>query len=156
MAEIQTVQSGLRVITHIKGRVYRAQQGQRSNRHQREQNLSARTSGRPPQRRRICLLSARDARWLMEYGISQPCHGPECLHSHHTRAQIDVLVKSGNLRWVGKGENVACWPDPREWRGMGEAMQLVPIGAGTSKLERREIARASMAQLEQSADRMAV
>jgi hypothetical protein len=46
---------------------------------------------------------------------------------------------------VGEGQNVAAWSDPREWRGMGMAMQLVALGSGTSRLEQRELARASFA-----------
>ena len=139
IAHIETVTTGLRVITHVHGRVYRQQPGQK--RKQPEQSLNARIRGAAKQRRRVCLLSTRDANWLEEYGISQPCFGPQCLHGHHTRKEIERMVKLGMLRWVGdaKAQNVAAYVDPRHWKGVKGTMQLVPLGSGMSQLERRGI-----------------
>jgi hypothetical protein len=118
------------VVTHVQGRVYRQQAGQRKP----EQSLKSRTGVKAKQRRRVCLLSARDARWLEDHGISQPCFGSQCQHAHHTRARIADLVKRGELRWVGESQNVACWPEARVWKGVpsggpmgAKVMQLVSI-----------------------------
>lgn len=85
----------------------------------------------------MCLLSVRDAGWLEEHGVNQPCYGPGCTHAHHTRRQIEEMVKKGQLRWVGENHNVAAWTDPREWRGVRGTMQLVPLGSGMSRLQQR-------------------
>ena len=127
MAHLQQVQTGLRVITHFQGRVYRQQPGQR-----REHSTVARIRKAAVQRRRVCLLSARDSRWLEEYGVAQPCFGPGCTHAHHTRKEIERMVKAGMLRWVGDSRNVATWPEDTRWisrRSQGYAtMQLVDVG----------------------------
>ena len=144
MAHVEVVQTGLRVVTHVRGRVTRYSAGEQSNQsRKREQSLAARSQAGAKRRLRVCLLSALDARHLADYGVSQPCHGPQCRHRHHTRERIEALVKSGDLAWVGEGQNVAAWPDPREWRGLGGSMQWVPVGSGMSRLEQRELARAS-------------
>lgn len=138
MAHVETVTTGFRVITHVRGRVYR-HDGQK--RKQPEQSLNSRIRGAAKQRRRVCLLSTRDAGWLEEYAISQPCFGPGCTHAHHTRKEIERMVKLGMLRWVGdaKAQNVAAFVDPRHWKGVRGSMQLVPLGSGMSQLERRGI-----------------
>ncbi len=136
MAHLETIRTGLTVTTFVRGRVYRQQQGQRREQRPRPaQSLQARMSLKAKQRRRVCLLSARDARWLEEYGVGQPCHGPGCTHAHHTRARINALVASGDLRWIGHSENVAAWPDARVWKGVPSGgpmgppvLQLVPVG----------------------------
>jgi hypothetical protein len=139
MAEIQTVQTGFRVETHIRGRIYRPGV-------QRVQTVRARSQTRAMARRRICLLSARDARWLEEFAVSQPCTGPGCHHSHHTRREVERMVAAGILRWVGKSQNVACWPEDLRWmsrRSQGyAAMQLVDLGAMP---DQRHLARISKA-----------
>lgn len=138
IAHIETVTTGLRVITHVHGRVYRQQPGQK--RKQPEQSLGSRIRTAAKQRRRVCLLSVRDANWLEEYGISQPCFGPQCQHGHHTRKEIERMVTVGMLRWVDeKTKNVAAYVDPREWKGVKGSMQWVPLGQGMSQLERRGI-----------------
>lgn len=77
----------------------------------------------------MCVLNATSAEQLESFGINQPCHGDGCNHAHHTRARIQALIKTGELRWIGKGENVATWKDARSWKGvksMGyQVMQLV-------------------------------
>lgn len=127
MAHVQTTQTGLTVITHVHGRVYRNQPGRK-----REQSTASRTAPKAVQRRRICLLSARDARWLEEYAISQPCFGPDCRHAHHTRKEVERMVKAGILRWVAGSQNVATFPEDLRWvskRSAGfSTMQLVDVG----------------------------
>ena len=138
IAHVETVTTGFRVITHVHGRVYRQQPSQK--RKQPEQSLNSRIRHAAKQRRRVCLLSTRDANWLEEYGISQPCFGPECKHGHHTRKEIERMVKLGMLRWVDeKAKNVAAYVDPRAWKGVKGSMQWVPLGSGMSQLERRGI-----------------
>ena len=120
MAQLQTTQTGFRVITRVQGRVCR-----------REQSTAARVGKKAVERRRVCLLSARDARLLEEYGVSQPCFGLGCHHKHYTRSQVEHMVKDGMLRWVGRSQNVAAWPEDRRWiskRSQGfAAMQLVDV-----------------------------
>lgn len=139
MAHVEVVQTGFRVVTHVKGRVYRQQPS--AQRKQPEQSLNSRIRGAAKQRRRVCLLSTRDANWLEEYGISQPCFGPGCTHAHHTRREIERMVAKGMLRWVGdaRAQNVAAYVDPRHWKGVKGSMQWVPLGSGMSQLERRGI-----------------
>lgn len=126
MAHIETVSTGFHVITHVKGRVYR---DQGSMRKRPEQSLNARIRHAAKQRRRVCLLSTEAAYALEQFHVSQPCSGDGCNHAHHTRDRINALVKSGDLRWVGAGENVAAWVDGRVWKGVPsegyQTMQLV-------------------------------
>jgi hypothetical protein len=126
LAHVQQIQTGLKVITHVHGRVYRQQPGQ-----SRIQTTAARIQPKAVQRRRVCLLSSRDARWLTEYQIAQPCFGPGCCHAHHTRREIERLVAAGILVWVGAGQNVATWPDDYRWisrrSGGFSVLQLVDM-----------------------------
>ncbi len=121
VAHVTMIQTGRRAITHVAGRVHCDQVGQRRQQNgarKPEQGLRARMLHAARQRLRVCLLSARDARWMEDYGIVQPCVGPGCHHSHHTRVQIEALVQSGSLRWVGGAENVAMWAEARTWKGV--------------------------------------
>ena len=124
MAHIEQVSTGFHVITHVRGRVYR-DKGRPSV----EQSLRSRIRPNAKQRRRICLLSTEAANALEQFFVSQPCHGDKCTHAHHTRSRIVALVKQGDLRWVGAGENVAAWVDGRTWKGVPsqgyQTMQLV-------------------------------
>ena len=151
MAHLESIQTGNRVITHVAGRVYRQQPGRKRP----EQSLSQRTRHAAKQRRRVCLLSVRDANWLEEYGVSQPCFGQGCTHAHHTRKAIEQAVKDGQLRWVGESKNVAAWTDPREWRGVRGSMQLVPLGSGISRLQQRGIDSASMPPMSENGPTLA-
>jgi hypothetical protein len=132
MAHLETVHTGMRVITHVKGRVYRHEQG-RASAARPHQSLKDRARISAAKRRRVCLLNAREAEWLEDYAISQPCFGPHCHHQHFTRSMIEPLVKAGDLRWVGDSMNVAAWHDPRQLvtrRSMGmSTVQLRAVGA---------------------------
>ncbi len=123
MAHIEQHQRGFTVVSHVQGRIYRQKP---------EQSTAARTQRTAVQRRKVCLLSARDARWLEEYGTAQPCFGAGCTHAHHTRKEIERMVAKGMLRWVGGSTNVATWPEDTRWisrRSNGFAsMQLVDVG----------------------------
>ena len=151
MAHLETIRTGFRVETRVRGRVYRSggDVGRRR----------VRVERKTVQRRLVCLLSSKAAWLLEEFSISQPCHGPECNHAHHTRAKIQALVQAGELRWVGKGQNVAAWAvgvkaekgatvggdsgGIREWRGMKSqgysTMQLVE--PSDPRLDRRHVER---------------
>ncbi|MGA8730299.1 MAG: hypothetical protein WB608_16210 [Terracidiphilus sp.] len=113
MAHLETVQTGFTVVTHVRGREYRNRPGEPKH----PQNLLRRMN-KTKQRRIVCVLSARGAEQLEAWGINQPCHGPLCSHGHHTRARITMLIESGELRWVGKGENVAAWVADLNWKGV--------------------------------------
>lgn len=106
MAHIEVVQTGARVSTHVRGRVYR-------NDFKLKHTLVTRTSLQAKQRRRICVLSHVAALGLENWQISQPCFGPTCYHSHFTRDEVGEMVAAGDLRWVGNGQNVAAYRAPR-------------------------------------------
>lgn len=106
MAHIEVVQTGARVSTHVRGRVYR-------NDFKPKHTLATRTSLKAKQRRRICVLSHHAALGLENWNISQPCFGPTCYHTHFTRDEVEQMVCAGDLRWVGNGQNVAAYQAPR-------------------------------------------
>ena len=126
MAHIESVSTGNHVITFVRGRIYRDQGSQKKKP---EQTLQSRIRHAAKQRRRVCLLSTEAAYALEQFHVSQACFGATCQHAHHTRSRIVALVKSGDLRWVGAGENVAAWVDGRIWKGAPsqgyQVMQLV-------------------------------
>jgi hypothetical protein len=129
MAHIETVQTGMRVITHVRGRIYRSQQmGPRAPK------VRTILSTTKKLRRTVCLLSAKEAEWLQDFGISQPCFGPQCNHKHMTRSEVEKMVKAGDVRWIGESQNVAGWYDPkhlvvRRSMGMIGCVQLRAVGA---------------------------
>lgn len=129
MAHLETVQTGLRVVTYVRGRVVRSQdRGTRP-----VQGVHDRLRSAAKRRRRICLLSARDAELLEMFGVAQPCSGQGCRHSHHTREEMERMVAQGDVRWVGRTENVVAWRDARQLavrRSAGvSTVQLVEVGA---------------------------
>ena len=103
MAQIQVTQTGDRIETRIRGRVFRY----------------APVAPRSKERRRVCVLSAHAARMLECWGEEQPCHGPKCTHGHQSRDEVNKLVREGILRLVPNSEgNVASYSYAREWRGV--------------------------------------
>jgi hypothetical protein len=77
----------------------------------------------------ICLLSARAAEALENWGITHPCrHGG---HPHFSRSRVQAMVDNGDLRWLSGG-NVAAWKQARHLAvrhsGPVTCVQLVPIG----------------------------
>ena len=114
MAKISTIRTGLRVETTIRGRVFRY----------------APVAPRSKERRRVCVLSSWSGAMLDRWGIEQPCHGPRCTHSHHTREAVDALVRDGVLKYLGRGRMVATYTYGRTWKGVlsarvAKVMQLV-------------------------------
>ena len=122
MAEIQTVRTGHRVETRIRGRVFRfAPKEKRSAVKVRSKEL-----------RRVCVMDRHSGRMLEHWGEGQPCYGPKCTHTHQTRAEVDKLVRDGILRYVpGSNRNVAAYSFGRVWKGIQsevarlKVMQLV-------------------------------
>jgi len=122
MATIETTQTGDRIETHVRGRVFRFApkakcQPQRSA---------------VKEKRRICVLSVHAARQLA-WGYSQPCYGATCTHGHWTRDAVEKMVADGQMEWVaGSGKNVAAWVSSRTWQPAPSAgmtvMQLVVGG----------------------------
>ena len=116
MAHFQRVQTGKRIDTRIQGRRFRPGHQQPASK----------------ERRRICVLSAHNARMLECWGQDQPCQGPKCTHIHQSRDAVTALVRDGVMRWVGHERNVAAYTFGRTWKGvpsggpMGcKVMQLV-------------------------------
>jgi hypothetical protein len=114
MAQIQTTQTGERIETVTRGRVFRY----------------APSAPKSKERRRVCVLSSFAGAMLERWGIDQPCHGPRCTHGHQTRDAVETLVKDGVLRYVGIGRNVAAYSYGRTWKGvvsggLEKVMQLV-------------------------------
>lgn len=117
MAQIQVTQTGDRIETRIRGRVFRY----------------APVAPRSKERRRVCVLSAHAARMLECWGEEQPCHGPKCTHGHQSRDEVSKLVRDGILTFVAGSEgNVARYTYGRTWKGVpsggpqgAKVMQLV-------------------------------
>ena len=109
MAEIQRIQMGDRVATHVRGRAFRyaPQAGKHKSK----------------DRRRICVLSAHASRMLEHWGEYQHCSGAKCTHTHQSREAVAKLVRDGVMRWIGRERNVAGYTYGREWKG-------VPSGPG--------------------------
>lgn len=79
MAHIEAQQTNGSVTTFVRGRVYRPTWKKPT------QTLSDRTRAAAKQRRRVCLLSAYQAKQLENWNQSQPCYGEGCRHAHFTR-----------------------------------------------------------------------
>lgn len=107
MAHVEIRQTNSSVVTFVRGRVYRNDPKPTTH------TLHNRTQVKAVRRRRICVLSHFAGKQLENWYVSQPCHGPKCHHSHHTREEVEKMVRDGELRWVGQGENVAAWRRPR-------------------------------------------
>ena len=122
MAQIERVQTGLRVETHIRGRVFRfAPKAKRSAYGDRAVTVSK-------ERRRVCVLSAHDGRMLEHWDSSQACFGPGCRHVHQTRAEVDKLVAEGILRYLpGSMRNVAAYSFGRTWKGVPSGPSRVKV-----------------------------
>lgn len=86
-----------------------------------------RRMNKPKKRRHVCVLNWTAAEQLEGYGVSQPCFGPACQHAHHTRARIEMLVKAGELRWIGLGQNVAAWVTDKTWKGVPSGPERVKV-----------------------------
>lgn len=127
MAHLETVTIGLRVITYVRGRQYRQDIQQQAK----PRTVATRIVAKP--KRTVCLLDADAAYALEHFNHAQPCYGEKCTHQHHLRSTIAALVKAGDLRWVGAGQNVAAWRDARELvvcrSGNMAAVQLKEVGA---------------------------
>lgn len=129
MAHLEIRTTNGRVITHVKGRVFRFQNG---NQPQRD-TLARRSQDATKERRRVCLLTVQAAAQLEQWHISQPCFGRGCKHTHHTRASIEAMEKRGEVRWIGAGKNVATFARVKVWKpakseGM-TVLQMVDAGA---------------------------
>lgn len=107
MAEINFSSINGRVVTHVRGRVFRFEP---------RKNRQSLVSARPREKRRVCLLSAHDAANLEQWGINQPCFGRGCRHIHMTRDAISEMERAGVIRWVGAGKNVAAYADGKTWQ----------------------------------------
>ena len=118
MAHIEHVQTGVRVKTHIRGRVFRfAPKAKRTV-----------TIPRSRERRRVCVMSTHDGRMLEHWSEGQPCFGPRCTHTHQTREQVDRLVAEGILRYVpGSSNNVAAYSFGREWKGVPSGTERMKV-----------------------------
>lgn len=84
----------------------------------------------------ICILSEVDAQSFVYGGISHRCASRR--HHHYSRAQVNELVKAGELIWLGKHKKIATFLNARSWikvyvrNEYGEViscgMQLIPGG----------------------------
>ena len=110
MAQIHKTQTGDQVKVQVRGRVFRY----------------APVAPRSKERRRVCVLSSWSGAMLDRWGINQPCHGPNCTHTHQTREAVDVLVRDGVLRYIGQGRNVASYSYGRTWKGVPSGSPLGP------------------------------
>lgn len=105
MASLVTAENNGHTSTRVQGRVFR--------------KFAKKTPGQKinsKESRRVCVLTTRGGRELEHWSIDQPCYGPGCHHTHQTREEVEKMVRSGMLRWVGKGNNVAAYTEGKEWR----------------------------------------
>lgn len=107
MAHVEAIETNGSVVTRVRGREYRY-----TPNHKPTRNLMQRMKV-ATRRRRICVLSHHGAQQLENWNQNQPCFGPGCHHAHYTRDEVEKMVSAGDLRWVGAGENVAAWREPR-------------------------------------------
>jgi hypothetical protein len=111
MAQIQVTQTGDRIETRIRGRVFRY----------------APVAPRSKERRRVCVLSSWAGAMIERWGVEQPCHGPKCTHTHQSRDAVNALVKDGVLRFIpGSESNVATYTYGRTWKGIASGGPLGP------------------------------
>jgi hypothetical protein len=62
---------------------------------------------------KVCILDEADARALIDGGIAYKCSSRR--HHHLSRKQADLMIKTGELLWLGKHKKVATFRDPRRW-----------------------------------------
>jgi hypothetical protein len=118
MAHIERVQTGEKVETHIRGRVFRF-----APKVKRSRNVS-----RNKERRMVCVLNRYEGQMLERWSVSQACFGPTCNHTHQTRAQVDELAAEGILRYVpGSSNNVAAYSFGRTWKGVPSGPSRVKV-----------------------------
>ena len=118
MAHIERVQTGLRIETRIRGRVFRfAPKAKRVH-----------VQAKSKERRRVCVLSAYAGRMLEHWETEQACFGPKCTHTHQTRLEVDRMVAEGILRYVpGSERNVAAYSFGRTWKGVPSGLEKVKV-----------------------------
>lgn len=122
MAQIESVTTSGKIVTMVRGRVMRSQVIDHSRRRLPEVSK---------ERRRVCVLSSRGGNELEHWGMTQPCFGPGCHHTHQTRESVADMVAKGIMKWVGIGKNVAAYSYGRTWKAMPsgrtreKVMQLV-------------------------------
>jgi hypothetical protein len=116
MAQIEHVQTGSRVETHVRGRVFRY-----------APQLPKQQRPASKERRRICVLSHHTGRLMEHWGYGEECHGPTCHHTHLTREAVDQLVRDGVLKYIGTGRNVASYSFGRVWKGMPSGNERVKV-----------------------------
>lgn len=113
MAKIEHVQTGLRVETRIRGRVFAPR---------------SKKAKAPRERRMVCVLNRHDGRMLEHWDTSQPCFGPQCRHSHQTREEVQRLVADGILRYMpGSNNNVASYSFGRTWKGVPSGLERMKV-----------------------------
>lgn len=85
------------------------------------------------QGKRICILNEHEAERLELHGESFPCNNADRQHTHYSREAVEALIAKDEARWVGSGENVACFTMGKTWQPMlsggMNVMQMVPGGA---------------------------
>lgn len=118
MAHLTVTETSGRIETHIRGRVFRKSH---------KKSTAGRQSSK--EKRRICVMNARDGAGLEHWNQNQACFGPTCQHSHYTRDAVVSLIATGTMRWIGDGKNVAAFTQtrvfiPKSSGGMA-CMQLV-------------------------------
>lgn len=127
MAHIERVQTGVRVETHIRGRVFRFAPRDKGKA-KRSASGDRTVTVRSKERRRVCVLSSHSGRMLEHWGEAQQCFGPKCTHTHQTREHVDRLVAEGVLRYVpGSSNNVAAYSFGREWKGVPSGTERMKV-----------------------------
>ena len=71
---------------------------------------------------KVCILNEDDARSLTYGGIAHKCSSRR--HHHYSKSKADVLVKSGELVWLGKHKKIATF---RECTLMDQDLHPEPV-----------------------------
>lgn len=109
-----------KVVTHGKGRTREAETPRAARKH----TLISRGLPGVRKRRRVCIVSADQARILEHWGVDSEC-GAAGGHAHLSRTRAEMLQRDGALRFLGPSGNVATWAEARY-------LAVVPSGPVTT------------------------
>ena len=118
MASLETVKTGSRIETRVRGRVFRYAPDP--------------AMPKSKERRGICVLNQHAGAMLYRWGVEQPCYGARCTHTHQSADAVAALVRDGVMKYLGWDHAVATYVYGRTWKGVSsggpqgvKGMQLV-------------------------------
>lgn len=121
MAKVTVTWTNGRKMTHVQGR-----ESHPHNRFERRSGVPRHTSAHHC--KRVCVLNEDEAYQMEVHHVAFPCHNASRPHTHYSREQAEVLVDSGEARWIGG--NVMVFVRAKTWLPMPSGgmtvMQMVP------------------------------